>query len=231
MITGVFQELNRFPGEPVRQMFAVRTVLQFGIFIGAEIGIGAALFVSAPVDFKTLVLGIMPLPAQMPFPREEGVIPGHLQRFGKGDFVSRQLLLVGRGQQRLRAGLVFVGGFRLGRAEPVRRCHARRIFARHDAGAGRAAHGTRRIGVGKAHAFPCQLINAGRLIKGAAETTQIAPAQIVHQDKHKILFGPLLPGDDRRGPPGAGRQQRACGRRRQKIASVHKASSVEQRRD
>ena len=184
-------KLDGLGSQPLGQMLARGSVLQLRVFVGRKIAPrGTAPVMASPVDLKSLVLGQEAFPAQVPFSREKRPVAPLVQRLGERHFLERKLLLIGRGPERLVFSPMPVHRIRLGRAKPVCCRHPRRIFSRQNARPGRAADRAGSVRTGEAHPLRREPIAVRCLVEGAAKRPQIAPPQIVGQDKYEI--GPAL---------------------------------------
>ena len=131
---------------------------------------------SADIHLKPLMLRVILLFAQVPFPHIPGVISGVPQGFGQGVFLQGQMIHIGDFQQL--SPIVA--------AQILGQPHSRRIFAGHQAGAAGRTHGTGGISLGEHRSLGCQCVDVGGFIKGAAKALQVPPPHVINQDHHKI---------------------------------------------
>jgi len=74
-------------------------------------------------------------------------------------------------------------------AQPFREIGSRRIFSRQDTRAAWRAHVASRVGIGKQHAFFCELIDGWSLVKLTSIASDVALTEII--DKEEYHVGPI----------------------------------------
>jgi len=162
--------------------------------VGREVarrpGIGRA--VEADVE----ALGLRPVlwrHAEMPLADEPCVVACGLEGLGDRDLIGRQEAAAAGGddldpRRRFSLHQRLVGHGRQvasGGGDP----EAAGVLARHDAGAGGRAEGVGGVGVGEAHAPPCQAVDVGRLVVAAPVDRRVEPSEVVGEDEQDVGAG------------------------------------------
>ena len=176
LVFGVLDKLQRLVGQPVVQVFAGRPVGQVGEAVGAKIRRWMAFPAASNMNIEALVFrpvfGSLP---QMPLANGGGFVSGGLKCLGDREFLQREKLPD-------RGGFEFLVDLRLLPRQPVGEVQARGEFARDDGRASGRADTAGCISVSEPHALPCKPVETGRLIKRAAVTPEVSPAEVIGED-------------------------------------------------
>ena len=149
---------------------------------------------------KALRIGRKRPVAQMPFAREEGRIAGRAQALGDGDFLERDVVLVGSGGEL--ALRVIAPGDIIGHTRPGR------ILAGHQAGARRGADRAARMTFREPHAPGGQAVDVRRLVKRSGIIgADVHEAQIVGEKEDDVGLWPFRPAPSRTGAEREGQHE------------------------
>ena len=203
-----FQKRFGFIGEPVGDVLAFRRILQARqlatALVRREMALHAAPLEAADRHVETTPLGFEPFAPQVPFTDRRRDVVGPGEQLTQRDLFQRQL------PERLgRLHFVFArmgfAGKEIGQADP------RGILSRQQRRPGWRTNVTRGVSLRKPHPVGRQPIDVGRLVKPAAVTTQVDPAQIVHENQHHAGF--VVRRGRRRGDCRDDRRHQQHGRR------------------
>ena len=128
---------------------------------------------------EALLVGEVRGPAQVPLAERPARIARPLQRFGKRNYVQRQMLRAINRYAHLLERPPVAG-------DEVRNAQPRRILPRDDARPRRRTHRTRRVRVSEPHPLRRQPVNVRRLVERIPITPHVRPAQIVDQHEHEV---------------------------------------------
>ena len=177
-----------------------RTVGELGIAVRREVMLSAARRtpLEAPlVDVETLVFRVKTLRPQMPLSREKCGVAPFFECLGECEFAERQPVGIGSRQEPCAAAPFFRLVRPVGR-DVIGNARSLRIFSRHDARARGRADRAGGVRLREPHSRRGQSVDIRRVVKRAAKTAEVSPAQIVDEKK-----------DDVRGDSAA-RQKAVC---------------------